>query len=59
MTRSHDIPANNWDRQDWAKESALMGSIGVDTVILIRAGVGRIAACPSLVLEREAGISPV
>jgi hypothetical protein len=36
-----------------------MRSIGIDTVILIRAGWGRKAACPSKVLTESAGIFPV
>ena len=56
---THDIPANNWSREQWAGEFRVMRAVGIDTVILIRAGVGRIAACPSRVLEREAGIFPV
>ena len=35
---THDIPANNWDRAQWAAEFRLMREIGIDTVILIRAG---------------------
>ena len=56
---THDIPSNNWGRAEWAKDFRIMKSIGIDTVILIRAGVGRIAACPSRVLERQADIFPV
>ena len=36
-----------------------MRAIGIDTAILIRAGVGRIAACPSRVLAEGADIFPV
>jgi len=56
---THDIPSNNWGREEWAKDFDVMKSIGIDTVILIRAGVGRIAACPSKVLQREIGTYPV
>jgi hypothetical protein len=56
---THDIPSNNWGREEWAEEFKVMKAVGIDTVIMIRAGVGRIAACPSQVLEREAGIFPV
>ena len=56
---THDIPSNNWGREEWAKDFEVMKSIGIDTVILIRAGVGRIAACPSKVLQREVGTYPV
>jgi hypothetical protein len=56
---THDIPSNNWDRTQWAAEFRVMREIGIDTVILIRAGVGRIAACPSEVLSKGADIYPV
>jgi len=56
---THDIPSNNWGREEWAEDFRIMKSIGIDTVILIRAGVGRIAAFPSKVLQREIDIFPV
>ncbi|MGB8698981.1 MAG: DUF4434 domain-containing protein, partial [Thermosynechococcaceae cyanobacterium] len=56
---THDIPSNNWGRQEWAEDFKLMRSIGIDTVILIRAGVGWMAACPSQVLTTQADIYPV
>lgn len=56
---THDIPSNNWGRQQWDDEFACMRSIGIDTVIMIRAGVGRTAACPSKVLSDHADIYPV
>jgi hypothetical protein len=36
-----------------------MSAIGIDTVILIRAGCGRVATYPSEVLQREVNIYPV
>jgi hypothetical protein len=56
---THDIPSNNWGREEWAEDFRIMKSIGIDTVILIRAGVGRIAAFPSTVLRREIDTFPV
>ena len=56
---THDIPSNNWGKEEWAADFKIMRSIGIDTVVLIRAGVGRIAACPSEVLRREVDIYPV
>ncbi len=56
---THDIPANNWGRQEWAADFKVMRSVGIDTVILIRAGVGRMAACPSKVLAAQADSYPV
>ncbi|MBS1707015.1 MAG: DUF4434 domain-containing protein [Armatimonadetes bacterium] len=35
---THDIPSQNWSELDWRKEFALYQSIGIDTVIIIRAG---------------------
>ena len=56
---THDIPSNNWGRHEWQKEFHIMRAVGIDTVIMIRAGWGRQAACPSQVLETRAGIYPV
>ena len=56
---THDIPCNNWGRQEWAQEFEVMRSVGIDTVIMIRAGWGRKAACPSKVLEERVGVFPV
>lgn len=56
---THDIPSNNWGHEEWAKDFEIMKAIGIDTVILIRAGCGRIAAFPSKVLQREVNIYPV
>lgn len=41
---THDIPSNNWSTEEWAKDFKVVKAIGIDTVILIRTGVGRIAA---------------
>lgn len=35
---THDIPSQNWGREDWQREFALYRAIGIDTVIIIRAG---------------------
>jgi hypothetical protein len=56
---THDIPSNNWGRKEWARDFEIMAAVGIDTVILIRAGWGRKAACPSRVLAERAGIYPV
>jgi len=56
---THDIPANNWGREEWAADFAAMRAIGIDTVIMIRAGWGRTAACPSRVLTEQVGAFPV
>jgi len=56
---THDIPSNNWGRQEWAADFQVMQAIGIDTVILIRAGCGRSATFASQVLQREVDIYPV
>lgn len=35
---THDIPSQNWDRKKWRNEFELYSKIGMDTVIIIRAG---------------------
>lgn len=35
---THDIPSANWGRDEWAKDFDAMQAVGIDTVILIRAG---------------------
>lgn len=35
---THDIPRQNWGREEWAADFAHMKAVGIDTVILIRAG---------------------
>ncbi len=35
---THDIPSQNWAREEWRKEFELYTRIGIDTVIIIRAG---------------------
>lgn len=35
---THDIPSQNWGAEDWRKEFELYARIGIDTVIIIRAG---------------------
>lgn len=35
---THDIPSQNWGIEEWRREFALYRRIGIDTVVLIRAG---------------------
>lgn len=35
---THDIPSQNWGREEWRREFQLYERIGIDTVIIIRAG---------------------
>jgi hypothetical protein len=50
---SHDIPHQNWGRQEWEKDFGYMKNAGIDTVILIRAGYRRWQTFPSNVLIQE------
>jgi hypothetical protein len=56
---THDIPSNNWGKKDWEEEFAIMKSIGIDTVIMIRAGYKKIATFASKVLQKKMDIFPV
>lgn len=44
---THDIPSQNWSKDDWRKEFALYRRIGIDTVIIIRAGYRNRCIFPS------------
>ena len=35
---THDIPSQNWSAEEWEEEFKLYHNIGIDTVIIIRAG---------------------
>ncbi|MBS1716740.1 MAG: DUF4434 domain-containing protein [Armatimonadetes bacterium] len=35
---THDIPSQNWGRDEWKREFELYREIGIDTVVIIRAG---------------------
>jgi hypothetical protein len=35
---THDIPSQNWGPEEWAADFDVMRQIGIDTVIIIRAG---------------------
>lgn len=58
---SHDIPHQNWGRDEWARDFAAMRAIGIDTVILIRSGHKQWMTYPSAVLHAREGcfIPPV
>lgn len=56
---THDIPSNNWGREEWTEDFRIMKAIGIDTVILIRSGWGKRIAWPSKVLEKEMNAYPV
>jgi hypothetical protein len=52
---SHDIPHQNWGRQEWDNDFAHMKAIGIDTVILIRSGYRRFITYPSQYLQQYMG----
>ncbi len=55
---THDIPSANWGAQEWAADFDAMRAVGIDTVILIRAGYRDRATFDSQVLQREIGMRP-
>lgn len=44
---SHDIPHQNWGEKEWDLDFRYMKSMGIDTVILIRAGYRKFITYPS------------
>lgn len=56
---THDIPSQNWGASQWSQDFDAMKSIGIDTVILIRAGYRQQATFASRVLQEKVGILPV
>jgi hypothetical protein len=56
---THDIPSQNWGEVEWAADFDAMKAVGIDTVILIRAGYKRTATFNSKVLLKEMDIFPV
>lgn len=53
---THDIPSQNWGEKEWDREFELYTKIGIDTVIIIRAGYRNKCIYPSKVIE---GLLPV
>lgn len=52
---SHDIPHQNWGREEWDRDFGYMKSIGIDTVIMIRSGYRRFITYPSAYLQSTFG----
>ncbi|MGN6511712.1 MAG: DUF4434 domain-containing protein [Chitinophaga sp.] len=52
---SHDIPHQNWGREEWDRDFAHMKAVGIDTVILIRSGYRRFITYPSPYLQKQFG----
>ena len=44
---SHDIPHQNWGREEWDKDFSYMKMAGIDTVIMIRSGYRKFITYPS------------
>ena len=47
---SHDIPHQNWGAKEWEQDFAHMKAMGIDTVVLIRAGYRKFISYPSAYL---------
>jgi len=52
---SHDIPHQNWGPMEWEKDFQSMAAMGIDTVILIRAGYRQFITYPSAYLINRRG----
>ena len=53
-----EIPLTNWEYEEWDCELALMKSVGIDTIILLRAALGQWASYPSQVLYKANNCFP-
>lgn len=52
---SHDIPHQNWGREEWDRDFGYMKAVGIDTVILIRSGYRKFITYPSPWLIDQSG----
>lgn len=52
---SHDIPHQNWGKEEWKNDFQHMRAMGIDTVILIRCGYKKWQTFPSRVLTNKEG----
>ncbi|AKQ46572.1 Tat pathway signal protein [Rufibacter radiotolerans] len=52
---SHDIPHQNWGREEWDRDFGYMKAVGIDTVIMIRSGYRRFITYPSAFLQKQYG----
>jgi hypothetical protein len=55
---THDIPSQNWGAEEWAQDFDAMQDIGIDTVVLIRAGYRDRATFDSEVLQAARPMQP-
>lgn len=53
---THDIPSQNWGEKEWSREFQLYSLIGIDTVVIIRAGYQNKCIFPS---QSVPGLLPV
>lgn len=56
---THDIPSQNWSRAEWTADFDVMRRIGIDTVIIIRAGYRERAIFNSWTLREFRHMLPV
>ena len=56
---THDIPSQNWGPEEWAADFDVMRQIGIDTVIIIRAGYKDRAIFDSRALNKHRPMLPV
>ncbi|MFL9483609.1 DUF4434 domain-containing protein [Chitinophagaceae bacterium LWZ2-11] len=52
---SHDIPHQNWGKEEWRRDFEYMKAVGIDAVILIRSGYRKFITYPSAYLIKEHG----
>lgn len=55
---THDIPSANWGPEEWARDFDAMKAVGIDTVIMIRAGYKDRVAFDSKVLNEHFAMRP-
>lgn len=55
---SYDIPHQNWGLKEWDRDFRHMKAIGIDTVIVIRAGLRKFITYPSPYLIRKGCYKP-
>jgi len=55
---THDIPSQNWGPDDWARDFDAMRRVGIDTVVLIRAGYRDRTTFDSAVLSGHRDMLP-
>lgn len=56
---TYDIASSNWGEAEWAREFDTMQAAGIDTVIVIRAGLGERLATPSRAVSATMPTLPV